>query len=143
MRGLFRPALFWVARIGLVLAVLAWIITQKWSLQVSESQIVDRGVVTVLPWSARHVTSFGIGPRQDSRFLRVAFGEEQPPQPPGDKVSPFTKIVAFAGFRAVSETRPRSTAMMISIRHWLVVATFALFYVVLKWVYRKREVPGE
>ena len=31
----------------------------------------------------------------------------------------------------------------VAIPHYLIVAIFALFYGVLKWVYRKREVAGE
>lgn len=136
MRPLIRPTLFTVAKSGLMFALIAWGTSHSRRFCVSAISVVDRGAFTVLPWSARDLFNLGWALTPDSDFLQAAFEEDESHWTTGDVN--FVTLANFPGFLAMSETRNKSTAAMISVRHWLIITIFALFYGVLKFIYRKR-----
>ena len=124
MRSLIRPTLFMVARLGLVLSVVAWAVGQwrmSHSLGTGTHLVASAGVISVI---------------HDADGWDVTGGDLSQP--------------AYFGYvLRVDGSMPRPIRFWINrdrrscrleIRHWLVVTLFALFYGVLKWAYRKR--PG-
>jgi hypothetical protein len=146
MRSLIRPALFMVARIGLVLSVVAWIVGQ-WTLIAANSHsgraggftvlLMDEGVVVALgnPSVSKltfepHVIVYGN--TADDSWFRLLFA---PLDELRDKSPAVMYLNRVPGMTLVLFP---STAAIIAIRHWLIITFFALFYGVLKWLYRKR-----
>ena len=125
MRDLIKPTLFIVARLGLLLAVVAWIIGQWWMVKVSSQvEMSRRGwqYCNVLPMEAR----FSIWRKTEWHNLDVSITDFLSETPRTD--------VSFRGI----EFRQYSAVRYLRVPHWLIVTIFALFYGVLKWVYRKR-----
>ena len=128
MRELIRPALFLVARVGLFLSLLAWSLGHMW-----------QGVGVVYGF-AGVLDQTGIGVGLDRKSTRTAIipraGETMTTQQfldgvhsrPGDWGLRL-HVIAF---------NVRASEAAIAMQHWLIVTIFALFYGVLKWVYRKR-----
>ena len=137
MRGLIRPALFWLARIGLVLSIAAWIAGQWWT----------------VAWTGPNSFVFK---SNDLAWVAIDWWKSEP----GDSWCRIEKRVDSFTYVSVVEQNRASLAgrtfqvfgvagsictlgSSLEIYHWLIVTNFALFYVVLKWVYRKREVSNE
>lgn len=138
MRALIRPALFAVARLGLFLAVVAWIISQTY---------VCVGVFSAGNHHARILASppgwmFILWPRSDEfsvQFhpvvelkeyvvaLDAIFG--------ADIDSDYTIETHSFGFVL---GKAESVAPYCAIRHWLVVSILIAFNLVLHFVYRNR-----
>ena len=122
MRELIRPALLLVARFGLFLSVVAWVGGQK------------RAVALV-------VKVFGLGVSPNAWVVDLK------PQP----ATFYWEIWRVADYPLLVEKhaeaviRYDTTTHVLVIQHWLTFTIFALFYAVLKWVYRKRgtEVADE
>ncbi len=132
MRSLIRFFLFTVARLGLFLAVVAWIIGQWRTIEGTGFNVVvgvcEPGVViwviheshewTVEETGARSKFDcmFDQGEETDERVLQLRFGP--------------VAYWGLPGWRTVS------------VKHWLMVSIFALLYCVVKWVYRNRKIAG-
>ena len=134
MRELIRPALFLVARVGLFLGVVAWVVGQTWQgvgFTPGCGAIVDQhGVIVGINtpsdrgWGGEEIS----GTMLVKEFLSVR------------DTLPGTRYWGFGAFAVLQETG----SVIIAFRHWLIITIFALFYGVLKWVYRKRgtEIAG-
>ena len=140
MRGLIRPALFWVARLGLLFSVMAWLIGQRWT--VVERWPLDRNICVAFVDKGWVLSRWTWGAVVDWNF-RIA--ELSPHDATWSVAVPDTNIKGVNSYRAVGVVWTRQTnGQSIAIRHWLIVTIFAVFYGVLKWVYRKRpEVADE
>lgn len=134
MRSLIRPGLFWVARIGLFLAVVAWIVAQSWMVQGSitgpNAVLCPSGFAITLdadsdPWIESLPTDFSHVHQLDNCFSV---------DPKGDYRETFQSY--FPGVAYTTHLVPFGGSKILTIRHWLIVTMFALFYGVLKWVYR-------
>ena len=144
MRELIRPTLFVVAKVGLSLVVILWGVSQYWSTRTYVSIFVV------------HTCEFGLAvqfrPRLDlGRYYhtsivhrthgkidklspsRWSFGLVKP-----SPYHPSTKPQAYLFSGIATHKLHGGIGHMIAIRHWLIITIFALFYGVLKWVYRKR-----
>ena len=117
MRPLIRPTLFAIARLGLFLAVVVWIVSQWWSVSISygDTAYVSRDGLTFIY-------------DQDSVYP-----------------SSVTVNIEYVGnlepwfSNVVHVEQPTVMVGFLSFRHWFIVTAFALFYAVLKWVYRERR----
>ena len=132
MRELIRPALFLVARLGLFLAIVAWVAGQ-FSLM---SNYI--GVIQI-----------GTGPQN---FVIAQWNPvllDRIPQPKLDyRPTDDWDVLGMITYKTIAEFIPgvrlcRSPGRSvihnaIIVRHWLVVTIFGLFNGVLMWVYRKR-----
>ena len=141
MKPLIRPFLFAVARLGLFLAVMAWIVGQWWTIYSAipaghglvEIYVGDKSY-EVSRWDVLPSTSFNITAdrRADSLPFEVLYtlfrGELR-----SDSCGQALLYVGPGFF-----TAKQGVIDGMSIRHWLIITIFALFYGVLKWVYRKR-----
>lgn len=147
MRELIRPTLFLVARLGLFFALVAWIGGQwqetECCIPLSSGQF-DLGNCA-RGWIFKHHSrkqgpgySFG-AVREPDPVDPLRFGEDffltnmtmdylfhDPP--------PVAVSLNVAGVVAGEMWGQR----FLTTRHWLIITIFALFYGVLKWVYRKR-----
>ncbi len=137
MRSLIRPTLFAVARLGIFLAVTAWIVTEGRAVhgQVGplKLDIYPHGFVTSLVryhslrpiiysskatygWPSNmyfeDTSSYGLG--------EVSFWSPVP------------------GFAYAAHGGPGGTAKTLSMRHWLVTLLFVAFNMALHFTYRKR-----
>ena len=141
MRSLIRPTLFMVARIGLVLSVVGWVASQWYSIE-SFGGFTAASAFCVTGKSGIIVgfTNFKVSWRFD-----VSEGQSRPMWA-FDYSEP-----EFSGLREqVSLVEPVSGLVLIldkygvsvAFRHWLVVTFCALFYGMLKWVYRERGGEG-
>ena len=114
-----------VARIGLVLSVVAWVVSQwvRLDIFVAQTSFISTPVGWLLVnhyhWPVARESSIGILSDMNNNTKMIQFVEDSG-----------TSCFGF-GYLAQS-------AVYLSFRHWLVVTFFALFYGVLKWVYRKR-----
>ena len=149
MRELIRPGLFWMARLGLFLSVVAWGLGQWWHAKAACSfgttllsehgwYVQNSGrtrkmrlsivpIESVLPsnklvidWRFNRVNA---APIDHEGFLTSVYFN-------GSSMSEFSGVVVI--------NTPFLRHWSISTRHWLIVTIFALFYGVLKWGYRKR-----
>ena len=137
MRSLIRPALFAVARLGLFLSVVAWVVGHWW-----EVEIAGLCGSATMTWPG-HLISF----HTEGWYPFEVTCTERPQikswQSFGESFDLFEERCALPGVGFM----PQSTSVMgmLSIRHWLVVTIFAVFYGVLKWVYweRGRKAVGD
>ena len=133
MRSLVRPCLFAIARLGLFLAVTAWVIHSLrpvvwWQWNVPGYSWVPADTVVLMNSDGLFCKY-----RYGSEFSQIALflsGEDD-----GQEHTVFDAL----GVRIVDDGQDRR----IVIRHWLIVAVFALFYAVLKWVYREQKEQAE
>ncbi|HIF01768.1 MAG TPA: hypothetical protein EYQ63_33410 [Fuerstia sp.] len=112
MRSLIRPTLFMVARMGLSPGIVVWAVSQEYSIG---WQLPTYHVITLdnPGWSVAE------------RGVPLTF----------ETVGPLSPLAQYT----LSGGNDHSLgARSASIRHWLVVTIFALFYGALKWTYRKR-----
>jgi hypothetical protein len=144
MRDLIRLTLFIVARLGLFLAVVGWIVSQWWTVSIlfplptgMAGAELDAG-----SWQCRHALhqlSMAV-----TDIVRTRY-------------SPISTVLVHEKFMLMWQIQqievptgiaPSMTATfhpvyipkrdLSKIPHWLIVVIFALFYGVLQWVYRKR-----
>ena len=148
MRSLAKPGLFWMARIALVLSVVAWGVGQYWTcgltlgifnttaiIDLSSPGLIMRlSTFRAVPWQIEATKS----PTDDQvDFTRYAFDEGIFPA-----VGIGGGMAQNKGFGYVYTNN--EFVRILAIRHWLIVTIFALFFGLLKWAYRKREgVPDE
>ena len=151
MRDVIRPGLFLIARLGLFLSVSAWISSQWYFLQI----VVNPGV---------KATAFVIEKR--GVFLGVGVVGGRPPKLiyVGDASVPNAYHEVFDrefGRSIQIATRPEQTykfgkiaglflfwfgpmsLLLLVIPHWLIVLCCAIFYGVLKLVYRNTATTSE
>ena len=127
MRSLIRPALFTFVRLGVFLAVVAWVVAQWYQVEFRNTRVFFAVQLNSAGWLVSELPLFIGGPPTSTldtdpdSFQAVALKPSQ--------------IDAF-GISAEF----RSLTRYLLVRHWLIVTVFALFYAVLKWVYRER--PG-
>ena len=147
MRGLIRPALFMIARLGLFLAVAAWIVAQ-W--QEAKCYILLAGIELEIGnctrgWKFEYAdftqgTKFQLVLVPDPvRFDTLRFGEDYPRT---------MDILKYGGVRPIPASISTNVAGVVvgevwrqgflTLKHWLVVGVFALFNVVLMFIYHKR-----
>ena len=146
MRELIRPTLFVIARTGLFLAIVVWILGQWWivrgkapcSGRCYELVIGSKGLVG-------GVDSYPVG-------WQFSVHRDTPDDMSMDSFEPesishlrkqqgawFVQLPGLTIF-----TIPAWGYTLTMVRHWLIAATFALFFGLLKWVYRKGEMkPAE
>jgi len=138
MKTLIRPFLFIVARLGLFLTVVVWIVSQ-WSAVLTEVPLgtagfVEEGWVSIFIYSMSKGWRVRTGAPKEIGTTLYLFcppsSEPLPALPPR-----WTETGFSVGGFTVLHT-PLATT--IAIRHWLAVTSFALFYIVLRWAYRKR-----
>ncbi len=144
MRELIRPGLFWVARLGLFLAVVAWVTSLSWScmLQVPgvRAELISHGLI-FSHHPAFNARSLGVNPSEGEWIFNdwlfgynVKFFQAY---------SPFSAHEPPYRWGIPGLTRAHSSGtQIIAVSHWLIVTTFATFYGVLKFVYRKRRTEG-
>ena len=130
MKNLLRMSLFIVARAGLFLAIVAWIVGQ-WltgggTCPLGVVLVCDSGWICAVDHDLRFAWEFSVAPTQ-AGDLNLHFVK-----PPKSNRRIGFSLCGVTGWRTIVKTS-------VSIRHWLIVTFFALFYGVLKWVYRK---PG-
>ncbi|MEO2019971.1 MAG: hypothetical protein ABGZ53_37025 [Fuerstiella sp.] len=135
MRSLIRPTLFLVARVGLVLSVGFWIVGQWWEVLVQMSlaagAIHKEGWVcaAIYPGPAGWVVSTNEADNGESAAWLFQY-------PSFDRATGEPSGFSFIGLTALHFPHMFAT---VALRHWLTTTFFALFYGVLKWVYRKRR----
>ena len=132
-------SLFIFARAGLSLAVVAWIVVQQYH-YVFRNNNVTVGVqrlgyaISVQEYDiAVELNAASLTP-EGRTWLRWAFEEDS---------DSWTKVAYTWRILGVVLTdgigKPPMVDWSLSFRHWIVVAFFLTFYVVLRWVYRQRE----
>lgn len=140
MRPLIRPGLFAFARLGLFLSVAAWLVTQYWWLRVGSpwliGDVLPGGYVAGFGYPA---DDWGIEARPVSRKAELSWVFRDPITGPYMNLprldTAFHRFgVTFADYGQLGH---------LSVRHWLVVTVFALFYALLKWFYRKPRAADE
>ena len=138
MKNLLRMSLFIIARAGLCLAVVAWIAGQWWSIE----SVGDFTAASAFFFTGQAGIIVGVTSDDDADW-RLDVSEKQSPvmwvfaynAPENSELAKqITFAEPFSGLALISDSRTIGAA----IRHYLVVTFFALFYGVLKWVYRKR-----
>ena len=131
MRSLVKPGLFWVARIALVLSVVAWAFGQWFD--IAASAYSPAGIL------ASRVSNDGLEVYFDPRgaFYDASFSIRLP-----DSTLIESRDGARIRFGVPVFTAIRSNQYIV-VPHYLIFTIFVLFYGVLKLVYRKREVAGE
>ena len=137
MGSLIRPALFMVARIGLVLSVAAWVVGQ-WRFinfripvmhYTCKIELGDLGCV------------FAFGNMVPANRFRVYTSL---PRETGSLFDLVNYLDGYADGHAarsidgIGAVLTRPAEVWCFWHHWINVTLFALFYGVLKWVYRKR-----
>ena len=130
MRSLIRPTLFWVARMGLFLSLATWCIGQSW--QGTGHLYGFVGAIDQFGLGASMGPNRGAGVNRNSDYEIVKEFLDGTHVPSKGHFIGMAAIALYIG-----------TEWAMAIRHYLVVAIFALFYGMLKWVYRKRAVAGE
>lgn len=142
MRSLIQPGLFWAARIGLFLAIVAWITGHWWvsSLQVPGGKAELN----------RHGFSLSKHPAYVDWYLDVVEAEEG-----GWEFTDWlfgydvTLLTISSPFRNYAPPYRRRffgitiahaySSDIIAVSHWLVVGICSLFYAALIFAYRKRS----
>ena len=138
MRPLICPVLIAVARLGLFLSVVAWIVAQ-WRIANVMIDVPGTHVVQVVV-APEGIVVCDLFPYDVSTNISLRLfhrGTVQHLFAPSRKN--ITYSVSFGGL--VYGTH--SAFRFVSFRHWLIITAFALYYAVLKWVIRKRVVPDE
>lgn len=134
MKNLLRMSLFIIARAGLCLAVVAWMLTRHWILILYSTVsvgAVHEGWIVVCFFDNDSGWSFDLESAGEVGSSTWAFSY------PNELSSDVAISSGFSFVGVTLQTCPGFDATL-AIRHWLVVTLFAIFYGVLKWVYRKR-----
>ena len=135
MRSLVKPSLFWIARIGLFLAVVAWIVGH-----------FHVGQAT-LPYSLLECHSSGwvltiSDEFSDLTFLSDIDSRPKTANPDYDILSgrpDMTTIIRFPGFRC----QLMGAWHTVYVKHWLILTITAAFYGTLKYGYRHRNAQDD
>lgn len=158
MRKLIRPALFWAARIGLGVAVVAAIAGQ-WQ-EIHGGFHIPNGCINFVcsqrgwsSWLTRPLVSSGDSSTDSSDFLYVEtqrhskrdyfageFGDPDSDWFVATRGHSFTYILNSPAITISHSVTPYFgvSPLIIAIRHWLIITVFAMFYGALKRVYRNR-----
>ena len=114
-----------MARTGLFLSVVAWVVGQWWVIGISCSWRGGEfgGTLFHCGWAGMVTVPIGI-PTQ----IRHGVTERD------DMYADF--------FNSSVYLEREGSGMSIAVRHWLIVTIFVTFYALLKWLYRKREREG-
>ena len=132
MKNLLRMSLFIIARAGLCLAVVAWIAGQWWG-------TIAEGSLSQL--------SCGLGMESNGFILQVATRPVTAcirPLGKGELASVNMYFESTAAEIGATQLLPGAKVLSGSgeyclfVHHYFTITLFALFYGVLKWVYRKR-----
>lgn len=128
MRSLIRPALFMVARLGLLFSVIACVFGQTWQGVAYSHKIVvgigRAGMVIVI--NSATLGNWGIQEQFDlNRVKDFLIGKDLRA---GDTHLSFSGVAVQYG----------ELNFALGAYHWLVITISALFYAVLMWVYRKK-----
>ncbi|MCP4781976.1 MAG: hypothetical protein GY903_05510 [Fuerstiella sp.] len=144
MRSLIRPALFMVARIGLVLSVVMWGVGQRMGVEASAKFANTRA--TYVFGDVGVVADVALFDTAPSRFHVTEYAVKEGYSPmkffDSEILDEIESRPTFSVFRSVPGitiiTLPAFSTTCVLFHHWLTVTFFAVFYGVLKWVYRKR-----
>lgn len=152
MQELIKPGLFWAVRIGLFLSVVVWIVSQWWSctllIRGVRAELISYGLtLSYRPpldaWDLVTATSKGRwkftvgGSNGEWLFNNWLFGYDVELLP---VYSPFVNHENPYRWGVPGLTTAHAYGnRIVAFSYWFLVATFALFYGLLKWVYRKRE----
>jgi len=142
MRSLIRPALFAIARLGLFLSVVAWIVGQWWSVDLKFNGVValgsDRGIA-VGAYSLRSlrlpITTFlrTQNLRTNLEYNYWVFVPERHSEVLGGS------DISYYNFRVgYFFWRPGTAIRMVSVPHWLITTAFVVFNILLHFIYRRR-----
>ncbi len=130
MRELIEPTLKIMARTGLFLAVVAWVVGQWWEV---EAQGFYFGVTATWPG---YVIIFDM---QNRYPFKVNYSQHPTriagPPPLGFTFSEYEKQSSLPGFVYIPQSD--NFAGVVTIRHWLIITIFTLINVALWWFYRK------
>ncbi len=151
MRDLIQPALKIMARTGLFLSVVAWVVGQWWTVQLTAPFPTGRAITQVAfeatrqGWVLNHHDRIGYTSIQWRAFTLsirhpLHFEQERFSECHFFKVGDDIRRgqVSFAGMTARPVWGTFRVGTFLAVRHWLIVTIFALFHGALKWVYRKR-----
>ncbi len=138
MKYLFRIVLFIIARGGLSLAVVAWGISEWVRIMTSATvetcsakiDICSRGVAAA---SFGESGTYLVLPPVDVAEAIQVF------EPRDQDLERFDYTHPVPGVNDLTD----GSVILISIRHWFVIAAFALFYATLKLIFRQRRQPCE
>ncbi len=139
MQSLIKPALFWVARLGLFLSVAAWIVGQWWFVGLSHVGAgITRMFVGQEGWVLHQSHDWALPTR--GTLSCEASPIKGWPQRHAFNDTALNDSTSIYGAVVMKQQSLMNlvTRKSIAIRHWLNVTTFALFYSVLKFIYRKR-----
>ena len=147
MRALIQPTLLVTARLGLFLSVVAWGVGQ-WRHTVIRCPIGSVGVVkrgvcvypgllSSLSYESREYPGKKFSYSSEQALLDSwtdEFFESLFDPPASSSVDGGGSFVGVTVFQ-----HPKLKGAWLSFRHWLIVTIFAVFNVVLMWIYRKRS----
>lgn len=143
MKPLIRPTLFIIMRLGLFLAVLAWIVGQWWFVDASIPTpngsvciMVDNRGPVVNKWKFRQDCFLKLEPLQATSSLDSVFNSQEWTDILSYKRHYMIDTYPLVIIRGFNHGAWQGT--IIATRHWVVVTFFALFYGGLKWMYGKR-----
>ena len=128
MRPLIRPFLFTAARLGLLFAVLAWIVGQWWTVEIEASALK----VMICPEGVVIGKGFELLPAVDiceSERGRCAWQFQPFNLLHDDRVT----TIQYPGFVLLYEY------LEISLHHWLFTSILIAFNLLLHFIYRKRR----
>lgn len=138
MRELIRPALFMIARTGLFLAVVAWIVGKTWWLEAVAPAV--GAALTEQGWTV------AVPSDPEWRFNATRVESGWPDfgylfRPPGEVGSDSDVATGFS-FSGLTCHNYLAIFYTVSVTHTLVVTILTVFNICLHWLYRKRpEVP--
>ena len=137
MKNVLRMSLFIIARAGLCLAVVAWIVGQWWAIEIDNDQrdvhvrmdyrgwvIVDLLMITR---AATEGWNFAVETAGRTIMLDVVELSQLASRIGG-------KVVEFPGLSYAS----MKDLNYLFLRHWLVTSLAAAFYLTLKFIYRRK-----
>ncbi len=142
MRPLIRPVLFAIARLGLFLSVVAWVVGQWWSVDVKANGLFalssDKGIaVGAYSLSSLRVPTTTIVRTQNLRtnldFNYWLFSPEE-----HSEMLTRSNISIYAIRVGYYFWRPGTTLREVSFHHWLITTIFAAFNLTLHFIYRRR-----
>ena len=133
MRSLIRPFLFAVARLGLFLAVVAWIVGQWWAIQ------IQTGLGWNLSGGSNGFAAFQHQRNEPADVTVDGHSRDHLFAFPPIFEDPYGGI--YRGFSKLGVTyfyggKPKWT--ILSVRHWLITSSLLTFNLLLHFIYRKR-----
>lgn len=143
MKALIRPTLLTLARLGLFLAAVAWVVGQWWTIELFVDLPGKQQLWTVVAPEGivqSRLNFKGSGPVT----LQIESAGNEPTSQwfePYDTNWGSQPRYVFQGGGFVYATNYEY--FLTSFRHWLIVTVLALFYGVLKWVYRRQPAGAQ